>query len=272
MTKSYPRFTLADSIKIEGPGLHYGEPVAVTLHPGESGFAFRLGGQRIEAHPSEVTDTRRCTQLGSVATVEHVLSALAGMGVTDAEIEVEGGELPACDGCSLPYVHAIQSAGLASCGSVEVEGPFARVFLQDLPIKIAIGRGEGWWRCIFELDGYAHGRQEVELAWSPEAYAREIAPARTVVLEEELPMIKAAGLGKGLSEESCLAIGRGGFLNEPRFADEPTRHKLLDLIGDLALSGVPIAHLDVVGERCGHASNVRAAQKLVESVAVTRRG
>ena len=271
MTKSYPRFTLADSIKIEGPGLHSGEPVAVTLHPGETGFAFRLGGQRIEAHPSEVTDTRRCTQLGPVATVEHVLSALAGMGVTDAEIEVVGGELPAGDGCSLPYVHAIQAVGMASCGSLEVEGPFARVFLQDLPIKIAIGRGEGWWRCIFELDGYAHGRQEVELAWSPEAYAREIAPARTVVLEEELPMIKAAGLGKGLSEESCLAIGRGGFLNEPRFADEPTRHKLLDLIGDLALSGVPIAHLDVVGERCGHASNVRAAQKLVESVAVTRR-
>jgi UDP-3-O-[3-hydroxymyristoyl] N-acetylglucosamine deacetylase len=193
------------------------------------------------------------------------------MGVTDAEIEVEGGELPAADGCSLPYCVEIQRVGLADCGELTVEGPYARVFKQELPSKYAVGVGEGWWRAAYLREESFIGRQEVELAWSPEIYIREIAPARTFVLEEELDMARAAGLGKGLSESSCLLIKADSYGNSARFTDEPARHKLLDVIGDLALTGIPIAHLDVVAEFTGHQLNVRVAQKLALDVKLTRR-
>lgn len=274
MVKVYPRKTLAGSVTLEGPGLHSGKPVSVALHPGSEGFELLVGSKRIAATVENVTGTTRCTEVGGVGTVEHVLSALSGLGVTDAVIEVTGGELPATDGCSAPYVSALLEAGFKDCGELEVEGPFARVFytVDGQPTKYAVGLGEGYWRTIFELPGYAMGRQEFELVWSPSAYAEQVAPARTVVLEEEMPMVKQYGLGKGLSEESCLGIGRAGYLNPARFEDEPVRHKLLDLIGDLALSGVPVAHLDVVGEWTGHAANVEVARKLAEKVRVERRG
>ncbi|MFN3962319.1 MAG: UDP-3-O-acyl-N-acetylglucosamine deacetylase, partial [Fimbriimonadaceae bacterium] len=86
---SAPRFTVADRVSFTGQGLHGGQPVRVTVHPGADGIAFRAGDQRVPATPNEVTDTRRCTQLGPVATIEHLMSAFAGLGITDAEIEVE---------------------------------------------------------------------------------------------------------------------------------------------------------------------------------------
>lgn len=272
MTKTYPRKTLAGAVRLDGSGLHTGEPVSVTIHPGEGGLVFRAGSEVIPATVASVTDTSRCTRLGPVGTVEHVLSALAGLGITDAVIEVEGGELPAAGGCALPYVEAVLGAGLADCGTIEVEGPFARVFfvVDGTKTKYAVGSGEGYWRNVFELEGWFLGRQELEFIWSAEAYREQVAPARTVVLETEMEAVKAAGLGKGLDESSCLGIGREGFLNEARFGDEPVRHKLLDLIGDLALSGVPVAHLDVVGEWTGHAANVAAALKLTEAVVIRR--
>lgn len=272
MTKSYPRLTLKDSVTLKGPGLHTGEPTQVTLHPGENGFVFNQNGTKTEAKPENVTDTSRCTMLGTIGTVEHVLSALAGLGLTDAEIEVQGSELPAADGCALPYVEAINQVGTAPCGTLEVEGPFARVFhvVDNTRVKYAIGLGEGYWRNLYELDDYFTGAQEYELAWTPEKYAQEIAPARTVVLEHEIEAVKALGLGKGLDESSCLAIGKTNYLNPARFPDEPTRHKLLDLIGDLALTGIPIAHLDVVGEWTGHKHNLEAAQKLTQKTILTR--
>lgn len=272
MSKTYSRWTLKDSTTLEGRGLHSGEAVAVTLHPGKEGFVFRSGSERVAAVVENVTDTSRCTRLGSISTVEHVLSALAGMGVTDAEIEVAGGELPAAGGCSAPYVSLIQQTGLEECGSLEVSGPFERVYLKvdGAMTSYAMSLGEGYWRNVYELPGYDIGRQEFEMVWSPEIYAKEVAPARTLVLDREIEMARAAGLGQGLDEGSVLGIGTEGYLNEARFADEPVRHKLLDMIGDLALTGIPVAHLDVVGEWTGHKFNVDAAAKLASAVKVIR--
>jgi len=271
MEKIYKRQTVSSEFVIEGLGLHSGVPVQVTVRPGESGIRFRGRGDWIDAVPANVTDTSRCTRLGEISTIEHLMSAFSGLGITDADVEVEGGELPAAGGCSSEYVAAILNAGLADCGEIVVNGPFARVFLQELPAKYAVGTGEGWWRAGYLRDDEFIGRQEFELEYSPERYATDVAVARTFALESELEMAKQYGLGKGLDESSCLVIGEGRFLNPPRFHDEPARHKLLDLIGDLALSGVPIAHLDVVAEFTGHRWNVEVARKLADSVTITRR-
>lgn len=268
---TYPRLTLSESITLSGPGLHTGDPSTVIIQPGSSGF--RLNGTPLT--PDSVTDTSRSTRIGNISTIEHALSALAGLGITDADIEVSGGELPAADGCSMPYVVAILQAGITPCGTLEIEGPFARIFFQESspvgPIKMAIGLGEGWWRYIFERPGTFVGQQEFEFAWSGEKYSKEVAPARTTVFESELESIQSAGLGRGLDESSCLVIGEEGYRNQARFHNEPARHKLLDLIGDLALTGIPIAHLDIVAERSGHTANIEAARRLARSVTIRRK-
>jgi UDP-3-O-[3-hydroxymyristoyl] N-acetylglucosamine deacetylase len=268
--RSYPRRTVTELISWSGRALHGGQPVRVTVRPGERGFWFRAGKEEVEAIPSNVVDTQRCTQLGPIATIEHLMSALAGLGYTDAEIEVDGGELPALDGSALEYVQGLKSVGYQEIGTLHVDGPFDRVYRHEGNVKIAIATGEGLWREAFVLEDHFIGRQEVEFQLDPETYTNEVAAARTVVLEREMPAVRALGLGKGLDETSCLGIGVEQYMNEPRFMNEPVRHKLLDLIGDLALAGVPIALLNVVAERNGHAANVDAARKLASRVTLTR--
>ncbi len=271
MESEYPRQTLMASVDIAGPGLHSGEASRITLHPGEHGIRFRrTDGSWIDAVPAHVTETRRCTRLGDISTVEHLMSAFAGLNVTDCDVEVSGAELPAAGGCSLEYVEAIRAVGVQLFGKLTVTGPFARIFMQDLPSKFAIGLGEGWWRGAYIRENEFPGTQEFEIALNPEAYAREVAPARTFVLEHEIEAARAAGLGRGLTDREVLGIGKTGYLNDARFDDEPARHKLLDVMGDLYLSGVPVAHIDVVAEFTGHTLNVSVAQKLVEATEITR--
>ena len=259
---TFQRQTLVSSFTITGLGLHGGQPVAVTVKPGDSGIAFWSGTDRVLALPENVTDTRRCTQLGPISTIEHLMSAFAGLRITDAEIEVTGGELPACGGCSVKYVEAILSVGREIIGEKSFEPPFARVFEKTEKHSIAIGRGAGIWRYEFRTGTRWPGTQEFELELTEENYVREVAPARTIAFEEELPMIRQLGLGEGLDETSALVLAENGYLNEAKFPDEPARHKLLDLIGDLYLSGVQVEFLSVIGDRSGHSSNVLAAKKL----------
>lgn len=194
------------------------------------------------------------------------MSALAGLEVTDAEIEVEGGEMPGLDGSAREFVNGILAQGLTQLDEAEIEPPFKRVFLQEKDVKIAIGKGEGHWKYAYDLGDRWPGMQSFESPNVVLEYRKEIAPARTFALIEELPMIQKFGLGKGLDEESALILDDMGYKNEPRFEDEPARHKLLDLIGDLYLSGIPIRFLNVVAERSGHAANVRAARNVRESL------
>lgn len=270
MERSFPRHTLNESFTVEGPGLHSGSPVSVTVQPSDQGIRFSDGSTWVTASPHEVTDTSRCTRLGTISTVEHLMSAFAATGVTDADVTVNGGELPAANGCSLPYVEAILSAGLNGCGSLRVVGPYARIYLQEKPSKFAIGLGEGWWRSVYVREGEFIGHQEFEIALNLDSYIAQVAPARTFVLEHEIELARQYGLGKGLDESSCLGVGTQNYLNPARFPDEPVRHKLLDVIGDLYLTGVPIQHLDVVAEFTGHALNIAAAKKLADSVEVIR--
>jgi UDP-3-O-acyl-N-acetylglucosamine deacetylase len=263
----FHRRTLRNSTTLEGLGLHTGIPVRVAIHPGENGIAFRLGTHRVAAHPANVTDTTRSTRLGEIGTVEHLMSALAGLEITDAEIEVDAPEMPGLDGSSIAYVKAILEAGTAEIGEREVPPLFTRVFLQeDDGTKVAIAKGGGHWRYIFTTGERWPGEQAYEREDAVAGYAEEIAPARTFAFAEEIPFIIQMGLGKGLDETSALILGIEGYKNDSRFADEPARHKLLDLMGDLYLAGVPVRALSVVAERSGHRANVHAASLLAEAV------
>ena len=262
---TYQRKTLCGDVYLEGLGLHSGVPVRVTIHPGDQGIAFRYGTDRVLARPENVTDTTRCTTLGPVSTIEHLMSAFAGLEITDAEVELDASELPGLDGSAAPYVSAIQEVGLTEIGSAEVPALYGRVFHQDDLIKVAISKGEGHWRFVYAANRWPN-EQVYESLDTVSDYVTQIAPARTFVLAEEIPMIIQMGLGRGLDENTALILGIEGYKNTSRFDDEPARHKLLDLIGDLYLAGVPIKFLNVVGERSGHRSNVKLAAMLAQAV------
>lgn len=263
---TYTRKTLAQPVHFEGLGLHTGVPVKVTVHPGENGIAFRMGETRTVAHPENVTDTTRSTRLGEIGTVEHLMSAFAGLEITDAEVELDAPELPGMDGSSTGYVQSLLTAGFTELGQAEVPALFTRVFLQeDDGTKLAIAKGTGHWRYVFAKADRWPFEQAYEAEDVIAVYAGDIAPARTFAFAEEIPFIIEMGLGKGLDETSALILGIEGYKNESRFEDEPARHKLLDVMGDLYLAGVPVRALSVVAERSGHRANVHAAKMLAEA-------
>lgn len=266
----FPRQTVRDTLSFRGLGLHSGAPTEVRIHPGSDGIRFRLGDEVVPASASAVIRTERCTQLGPISTVEHVMASLAGMDVTDAEIELTAPELPALDGSALPYVQAIQKSGVEVVGQLEVKGLFARLFVKDGDAKVAVSAGEGHWQYRLVCPGRWPELQEFAVDLNPEFFSEGVAPARTWGFEEEVEQVLARGLAKGLDWDSALVLGKEGYKNEARFPDEPVRHKLLDLCGDLALSGVPLRALNVAGTRSGHRLNVRAAKLLAEMVTVER--
>ncbi|MBX3118496.1 MAG: UDP-3-O-acyl-N-acetylglucosamine deacetylase [Fimbriimonadaceae bacterium] len=268
MTVEFVRRTVAAEVRFEGLGLHSGVPVQLVVHPSKGGLWFRLGEERVEAKAANVTETTRCTRLGPISTIEHLMSALAGLEITDAEIEMSAGECPALDGSSLEFANGLLKAGTTEIGRSTVDGLYTRVFVQEPDCKMGIAKGEGHWRYSF-LTGERWPREQIfEVENVCASYLGEIAPARTFGFEEEIPMIQQAGLAKGLDFEKALVLGKEGYVNEPRFADEPARHKMLDAIGDLLLSGLPPSLLSVTMEKTGHKAHVKAALKLSKAVKI----
>ena len=248
-------WTLSGPVERSGVGLHSGASARVSLRPGtRAGYWVgwlddpALPQQRLE--PGQVSETRLCTalQLGErrLATVEHLLAALAGSGVSQAEIWVEGSEIPLLDGSALPWVEAIAEAGLDEIG------PRAMPVLHGEPITLRHGQsfvmamaGETLQLgAAIEFPQAAIGRQLHSLELTPERFVREIAPARTFGFRDQVEALLAAGLIRGGALENALVCDGDRWLNPPlRFEDEPVRHKLLDLIGDLALVGLPQAQV-----------------------------
>jgi len=263
----FPRHTIREKIYLSGLGLHTGTPVNVTLHPSDKGIAFRYGETRTPALAANVSDTTRSTKLGEVGTIEHAMSAFAGLEITDVEVEVDAPEMPGLDGSAWKYVEAILATGRSALGSKEFPTLFTRVFHQEEGgIKAAVAKGAGRWRYEYKLDDRWPNEQAFESYDAVADYVAQIAKARTFALAEEIPAIIQLGLGKGLDENSALIVGIEGYKNAARFPDEPARHKLLDLIGDLYLAGLPIRGLDVVAEKTGHRTNVKLAAMLAQAV------
>lgn len=268
MTVEFSRRTLTKDVTFSGLGLHSGVPVDVAVRPGKRGIWLRCGEESLQATPENVSETTRCTKLGGISTIEHLMSALAGLGITDAEVELTTPECPALDGSSVEYLKAFSEAGTVEIGRSTVEGLFTRVYLQETNYKIGIAKGDGHWRYTFTTGDRWPGTQVYETTNVVADYAAEIAPARTIGFEEELPLIQQMGLAKGLDMSKAIILGKEGYITEPRFADEPARHKMLDAIGDLFLAGLPPGLLSVTCERSGHKAHVEAAWKLAQFVKI----
>ena len=248
-------WTLAGQVERQGVALHSGATTVVRLQASSRpgywvGWLQQPKLPLVNLQPHQVADTQLCTalQLDSqrLATVEHLLAALAGTGVSQAEILVEGEEVPLLDGSALPWVEAIAEAGLAPAS-----GPAVRPTLtspltlqQGSSFATALPAEDLQVGAAIEFRDQAIGRQLFSLALTPQTFVEQIAPARTFGLRSQVEQLRAAGLIQGGGLDNALVCDGERWLNPPlRFSDEPVRHKILDLIGDLALIGLPRAQV-----------------------------
>ncbi len=257
-------------LQFEGTGLHTGKPSRITVHPASEGggIVFRKDGVEIPARYDFVAETSRRTVLERdgvrIETVEHILSALYGMGITDAVIEVEGDEIPAMDGSALPFAQALYENLMELEEKVHPFHLMLPTGVEDDGRKVEATPHPHL--TIATAIRYEHPflpSQFIEVSITPDTYLREIAPARTYAFVEEVEELKKKGLAAGGSLENALIIGRDGYVNEPRFPDEPVRHKVLDLLGDLALLGRPFTGR-ITAVAAGHALHVEFVKKLAE--------
>lgn len=257
-----------------------GEPVTIRLRPGEphSGICFVRSDQsppiRVPARLENVSKRARRTSLrnGTVAieTVEHCLSACLGLGIDNLLIELNGVEVPGLDGSSLPFVEKLRIGGLREQDALRdpyIVDDVARVAEGDCELIALppLDRASENLEISYDLDygsGGPVGRQMYRVALTPESFEANIAPARTFVLEEEAARLQEAGLGLHLTYQDLLVFGKDGPIdNRLRFPDECVRHKILDLVGDLALFGRPIVGR-VYARKSGHALNHALARML----------
>lgn len=274
----FRQHTLKNSIYCSGTGLHSGAKVAMSLHPAApyTGIEFRRSdiqadGAAIPARHDLVSDTRLCTTLSndagiSVSTVEHLMAALAGCGVDNVIIEVNGPELPIMDGSAEPFVFLIDCAGIVAQAAPR------RAIRVLKPISVEDGDSsahiEPWMgssiNIELDFETAVIGRQSVFVDMLADNFRDTLSRARTFGFLHEVEAMQAAGLARGGSMENAVVISGDTVLNEGglRFEDECGRHKALDCVGDLYLAGaVIIGHFD--GVRPGHAINNKLLRKFL---------
>jgi UDP-3-O-[3-hydroxymyristoyl] N-acetylglucosamine deacetylase len=266
--------TLRTSVSIEGVGLHSGHPVRARFRPAPAGqgIVFRRmdrRGARVPARVASASTFDYATTLSaggvSVGTVEHVLSAAYGEGLDNCTIELDGPEVPIVDGSALPFVRLFHAAGFE-----RLDGPVTPLSVSE-PVEVSRdGRGVSFrpdgpgLTITYEID-FPHpivGRQELTVAIRPEEYSTRIAPARTFGFARDVEALRARGLARGGSLHNAVVLDDTGILSGPlRFRDEFVRHKVLDLVGDLALLGA-VLNGHIHARRAGHALHIEFARAL----------
>ena len=266
--------TIRNPVECRGVGLHSGAPVTLRILPagGGTGIVFRrvdLEDFEVEAISKNVAKVSYATSLMKqgvlISTTEHLLSAFIGMGVDNAVVELDNLELPILDGSALPYVEMITRVGLR-------QQRRKRTYLRILrPYEMREGDK---FISVYPADRYSvsyainfpHpliGREEMQVELSNGSYVREIAPARTFGFLEQQRAMLNQGLIRGATRENCIVLTNDGIDNPPlRFADEFVRHKILDLIGDLALFGKRILGY-VKADRAGHAMHTAIVSRIL---------
>ena len=279
------RRTLAAPARVAGTGLFTAAPAILTIEPAPAGSGLLLLApgwpdpcpasiahqQPAHPHPAFAAIPPRCTAIAPeghppVFTVEHALAALAGLGVTDALLRLNAHELPIDDGSALAFVQALRAAGLRDLpGTLEPLHPTRAITVEDAGASITIEPADAP-HYEYHLD-FA-GRAPIAphtASWDadPDDFARRIAPARTFSFAREVHQMRGLGLFAGFTAADLLVIDDAGtpIDNAWRSPDEPALHKLLDLIGDLALAGAPIC-ARITARRSGHALNHAAARAL----------
>jgi UDP-3-O-[3-hydroxymyristoyl] N-acetylglucosamine deacetylase len=266
--------TLRRSITCAGIGLHSGHRVTLTLRPAPADYGIRfrradLGGLEIPARVEHVASLNYATGLSfagaSVETVEHLLAALVSQGVDNVAIELNTPEVPIMDGSAAPFVYLLQEAGIKKLSA-------PRRFLKVLrPVSIARGDKH---IAIYPADEFRISytisfdhpllrHQSRSVVITPDAFAEDLAPARTFGFLKDLEMLRQQGLTLGGSLDNAVVLGETGVLNNTlRFEDEFVRHKILDAIGDLALLGHPV-HGHLEASKAGHALHAALGRKLM---------
>lgn len=262
--------TIKTVIKATGVGLHTGRKVVMTLRPAqpETGIVFR----RVDLDPpvdirataESVTDTRLCSTvecgLGKVSTVEHLMSALAGLGIDNLYVDLAGPEVPIMDGSAAPFVFLLQSAGVA-----EQNAP-KRFFRIRKPVEVR--DGDKWARfdpydgfrlsfsIVFDHPVFEKSSQSVTVDFAETSYAREVARARTFGFSQDVEAMRSMGLALGGSLDNAVVLDEYRVLNTDglRYADEFVKHKVLDAVGDLYLVGHPLVG-SFSAHKSGHALN-----------------
>jgi UDP-3-O-[3-hydroxymyristoyl] N-acetylglucosamine deacetylase len=267
--------TLTRAATAAGVGLHTGTHVSVRLAPAPAftGYVFRrtdLGGFDIPAAPNSVARVAYATTLMRqgvmISTVEHLLAALVGMGVDNCVVELDGMEVPILDGSAELWVDAIESAGVAE---LEAERHYLRVLRPVEVVEpnrtIRIEPADEYRvTCQIDFDNPSVGRQRRSVSISGGEFAPHLAAARTFTFLNEVEALRAAGLIKGGSLENAIVLTPdGGTLNEVglRWPDEFVRHKMIDIVGDLALFGLPVLG-HVIADRAGHALHTQLVAKV----------
>lgn len=262
--------TLKKQISATGVGLHNGEKVTLTLKPAaiDTGIVFKRadlpGTPTIQAQPDAVRDTRMCSALehngARVSTVEHLMSALAGLGVDNVMIEVTASEIPIMDGSAGPFIYLLQQAGV-------VEQPAAKKFIRIKKL-IEVKEADKWvkfepyhgFKMDFTID-FAHpvfenSGSNVKIDFKDNSYIKEISRARTFGFMHEVEYLRANGLARGGSLDNAIVLDEYRILNRDglRYEDEFAKHKVLDAIGDLYMLGHPLLGA-FTAYKSGHALN-----------------
>lgn len=246
--------TVHTTATMRGVGLHTGQPIDLTLRPAppDTGIVFNRvdidRGALIEARAENVIDMTRATTLGAgsirIGTVEHLLSALRGLGVDNVYADVSGAELPAGDGSAAPFVELILRAG------VRTQRQHKRIAVMRSPVEVR--EGDAYARlspaprftidCDIAFDHPTIGAQRLSVDFTSTSYQREIADARTFCFLREVEWLRSKGLARGGSFDNCIVVDERGVMNPGglRRADEFVRHKVLDAVGDLALLGMSL--------------------------------
>jgi UDP-3-O-[3-hydroxymyristoyl] N-acetylglucosamine deacetylase/3-hydroxyacyl-[acyl-carrier-protein] dehydratase len=278
--------TIKEAISLSGVGLHTGNTVNVTLKPlpENSGILFKRidlpGSAPIKPTVDNIiaeSKVLRCTTIKNgdvqIYTVEHLMSALAGLGIDNLLVEMDNTELPGLDGSGIEFLQALKKSGIVDQNAekeyIDIQEPIcvnnngsSILIVPDQELKIS-----------YSLS-YRHpylGSQFFSTVVNSETYEKEIAPCRTFCLEEETRELRLSGLGKGANNHNTLVVGQHGVIdNEVRFPDEFARHKVLDVIGDLYLLGKPIRG-NIFAVKSGHSLNIALLKKIYQKQEVYKK-
>jgi len=275
---SAQRKTISTNVSISGIGLHSGIYTTLELRPAPAGSGLTfvradLDGLRIPALQASTTALDHATTVGkddvAVGTVEHILSAIMACELTDLDIHIDGPEVPIVDGSALPFMHLIDAAGVRALGA---EVPLLRLrepieVVEDGKSIRMVPSNRLVLKYKIDFNHPAIGKQTFHFDYQHDNFLRKIAPARTFGFVRDVEKLRAAGLARGGSVENCVVLDEKEVINGPlRFRDEFVRHKILDLLGDLALIGRPIAG-EITAHRAGHALHSRFVAKVLEAAA-----
>ncbi len=261
--------TLRAPCPIEGVGLHTGEPCRLVLHPAEqgTGIVARFGRRQFPIRWDTVVNTQRATVVGdgthTLSTVEHLMSALWALTITDCVVEVlQGNEVPILDGSALPFIEAIRAVGLA---------PLSVCTSRRLTHIAEVRQSERYGAVIPSHQTTAFGYIQFPEPLGVQAgvfdlsqFETAIAPARTFGFLAEVEALRQQGLARGGSLDCALVIDQNGYYNPERFADEPMRHKVLDAVGDLYLCGVHLVGFHLIVVKAGHALHTALAKAVAQ--------